>query len=127
MEARRVAPASGGLGEGSCLSREREEMSVHSSVDAPASGGDAGSGPRDAGATLADRQSAPDPRDAGATLQFWVGVTGIGMTLEQLSQPFQAFTHADASASKKYVAQWRLALTSSRLSSSMVRSPKTSA
>ena len=86
LEASRVAPASGGWAEASRLSHEREDTSALSSVDAPASGGDAGS----------------DRRDAGATLQFRVSDTGIGMTPDQLVKLFQAFTQADASTSKKY-------------------------
>ena len=37
-----------------------------------------------------------------STLNFLVSDTGIGMTPEQLSKLFQAFTQADASTSRKY-------------------------
>ncbi|MBI4324205.1 MAG: HAMP domain-containing histidine kinase, partial [Chloroflexi bacterium] len=86
LEANRVAPAYGGWAGVFRLSHERAKTSVPSSMDAPVSGGDAGT----------------DPRDAGATLQFRVSDTGIGMTPEQLGKLFQAFTQADASTSKKY-------------------------
>jgi signal transduction histidine kinase len=48
------------------------------------------------------RDASADPRDAGATLVFQVSDTGIGLTPEQLSKLFRAFTQADASTTKKY-------------------------
>ncbi|MBI4326091.1 MAG: hypothetical protein HY674_12610 [Chloroflexi bacterium] len=74
-----------------------DEFGVSHSVQTPTEGSGEGAGTDTRGAC------APQTLNSQlSTLSFRVSDTGIGMTPEQLSKLFQAFTQADVSTAKKY-------------------------